>query len=97
MKLIYLYKVLQRIRNYFALKCSSLITKIKFIFMGVQYSKFKSVGIPIIDLSIRKPSYIELGRDVKLNNGELNNQIGFGSMKCTLIAENGKIIIGNKK
>jgi len=65
-------------------------TKWRLIGNGVQFSRYRIVGIPII---INKGGRIVFGDNLQLNNGLASNQIGINT-PCVFRAENGSILIG---
>lgn len=90
-----IYKVIRKL--YCVLLSNPFCHVITFmIFRGnnVQYESFSTHGIPIITLD-RKKSKISIGKNLRMNNGNASNCIGF-SARCTLTATNGgNIHIGN--
>lgn len=53
----------------------------------VQYGSFRTNGIPIINVD-RKGGRIFIGNNLRMNNGNANNNIGF-NCRCTLISMDG--------
>ncbi len=68
-----------------------LHTKWRLIGNSVQYANYRIVGTPIIEISGN--GRIVLGDNLQMNNGMLDNQIGYNN-PCILRAENGSILIG---
>ena len=61
---------------------------------AVRYGSFSTSGIPIISVD-RKGSRIIIGENLRMNNGNANNNIGF-SARCSLMAiDGGNLRIGN--
>ena len=88
---IFLFKVIRKIFY----KASSIyafcITKVLFAFMGIESQRFKTRGIPIVNI---KEGAIKIGKDFKMNNGLSGNTVGFSS-PCILKAENANLTIGD--
>lgn len=93
--LLILFKASKRIFNAFQLKHSYIATKFYFLIFGVEHGEFNTAGTPYVDLSYSKKSKIKIGKNFRMNNGMARNQIGYGDLKCTLIADGGNITIGN--
>lgn len=72
-----------------------IVTRVKFWFLGIEHEDFNTAGIPFLDLSYSKKSKIKIGKAFRMNNGMARNQIGYGALKCTLIADGGNITIGD--
>lgn len=71
-----------------------IVTSIILCGNNVQYENFSTNGIPIITLD-RKKSKISIGKNLRMNNGNANNCIGFSS-QCSLMAiDGGNIYIGD--
>ena len=71
-----------------------LITVYKFKCLGVHYKAFETSGVPFVDVARGAASSITIGTGLRMNNGSYRNQIGFGCLKCTIIADGGNIQIG---
>jgi Acetyltransferase (isoleucine patch superfamily) len=82
--------------NLFCYKLKRLyaIIKTKFILWenGVCYGHYKIVGTPIVQVTGK--GKISFGNNLQMNNGLLNNQIGYNT-PCIFRAENGSIFIGD--
>ena len=66
-------------------------TKRRLIGNGVEHKKYRIVGTPIIEISGN--GKIVFGDNIQMNNGLLDNQIGYNT-PCIFRAENGSITIG---
>ena len=67
-------------------------TRFLFKKAGVVFRGFITAGVPFV---IIKNGTIELGDNLRLNNGMSANQIGFGSTPCSFVACGGKIQVGD--
>lgn len=93
--LLYIYKGFGILKRSFSLRIDYILTLYKFKCFGVNYSDFETSGVPFIDVSLKNASSITVGKRFRMNNGAYCNQIGFGNLKCTLIADGGNIKIGD--
>ena len=82
-----LHKTIYRAKRVFGI----LHTKWRLIGNSVHYANYRIVGTPIIEISGN--GRIVLGDNLQMNNGMLDNQIGYNN-PCILRAENGSILIG---
>lgn len=64
-----------------------VITRVMLLGNGVCYKKFTTRGIPIVKV-YRKGSRITLGDNLKMNNKNYGNYIGYAA-RCTLLASDG--------
>lgn len=72
---------------------SNISTNIKFCCQNVSFTNFKSVGIPVINVS--NDGHMTVGRDFRMNNGAKGNPIGC-FQKCTIIVDrNATLTIGD--
>lgn len=85
---MFLYKSIKKVWQVFLYNpfCHA-VTSIILRGNNVQYKNFSTNGFPIITLD-RKKSKISIGKNLRMNNGNANNCIGF-SAPCTLTAING--------
>lgn len=81
-----LYKIIRGYYYYF-------MTKIKFDFNGVIYSKFVVYGIPILRKS--KSATLKIGNNFTFNNDFAGNIIGRQQPCIFMVSENAKLTIGN--
>jgi acetyltransferase-like isoleucine patch superfamily enzyme len=82
-------KIFRGIEQYY----SYLMTYYKFKVFDVQFSSFRTAGVPVIDLY--DGGRLRIGEDFKMNNGSLHNRIG-RQQPCFFIANNGgQITIGD--
>jgi acetyltransferase-like isoleucine patch superfamily enzyme len=82
-------KVFREIDRYY----SYLMTYYKFKVFDVQFSSFRTLGVPVIDLY--DGGRLLIGNKFKMNNGSRHNRIG-RQQPCFFIANNGgQIIIGD--
>lgn len=87
--LMFLYKALRKLwrtllRNPFC----HIATQILMRGNDVVYGSFSTNGIPIIAVDSKRKSRITIGRNLRMNNGNADNCIGF-SARCTLITADG--------
>lgn len=68
-----------------------IITKRRFRINGVKHESYKCYGIPYIE--VEDGCEIVLGNNFAMNNGIINNMIGFGN-PCVLRCRKGNIYIG---
>ena len=68
-----------------------IITKMRFSINGVKHKSYKCYGIPYIE--VEDGSEIVLGDNFAMNNGMINNMIGYGN-PCVLRCRKGNISIG---
>ena len=73
-----------------------MITWCKLSCLCKEFHDFYTAGIPYIEVSRRRGGVIKIGRNFSMNNGMANNQIGFGKTPCSLIVNNGEILIGDE-
>jgi acetyltransferase-like isoleucine patch superfamily enzyme len=72
---------------------SYLMTRYKFKVFNVQFSSFRTGGVPVIDLY--DGGSLRIGEGFKMNNGSRHNRIG-RQQPCFFVANNGgQIIIGD--
>lgn len=90
-----LYKGITIPIKQFVFLIDHIITSVKFRLLGIEHEDFNTAGIPFLDLSYSKKSKIKIGKSFRMNNGMSRNQIGYGNLKCTLIADGGNITIGD--
>jgi acetyltransferase-like isoleucine patch superfamily enzyme len=82
-------KIFRGIEHYY----SYLMTYYKFKVFDVQFSSFRTAGVPVIDLY--DGGKLRIGEGFKMNNGSLHNQIG-RQQPCFFVANNGgQITIGD--
>ena len=89
-----IYKGIGTIKRMVTLRLDHLITVFKFMCLGVNYKSFETSGVPFVDVARSSASSITIDKGLRMNNGSYRNQIGFGSLKCTIVADGGDIIIG---
>lgn len=89
-------RVCYKLIHEFFYKCQRLFsiihTKFRLVGNGVIYNDYRIVGTPIIHVG--EHGKIVFGDNVQMNNGLMDNQIGFNS-PCVFRAEYGAIIIGD--
>lgn len=89
-------KIICRIIYALKYKISRLLgviyTKFQLVGNGVCYQRYRIVGSPIIN--VKAHGKITFGDNLMMNNGLLDNQIGFNS-PCVFRAINGEITLGN--
>lgn len=92
MKLHLIYKIIRRIFLRFKNIYETIITKVVFWGNDVQYSTFKTVGIPYVSVAIGGSCLI--GSNLRMNNGIVGNPIG-NYNRCTIFVDKGaKLILG---
>lgn len=69
-----------------------IITKRRFSINGVKHKSYKCYGIPYIE--VEDGCEIVLGDNFAMNNGMINNMIGYGN-PCVLRCRKGNITIGD--
>jgi acetyltransferase-like isoleucine patch superfamily enzyme len=89
----YSYRVPRKISRWIGSHYSYLVTLYKFKVFDVQFSSFRTFGVPVIDLY--DGGALRIGGNFKMNNGSRHNRIG-RQQPCFFIANNGgQIIIGD--
>lgn len=87
--LMFLYKAVRKLwRTLLRDPFCHVATQILMRGNDVIYGNFSTNGIPIITIDSKRKSRITIGRNLRMNNGNADNCIGF-SARCTLIAVDG--------
>lgn len=86
-----LYSLIHRCVYRFKRIVGIVHTKWRLIGNGVEYENYRIVGTPILEISGN--GKIVFGNNIQMNNGLLDNQIGYNT-PCIFRAENGSITIG---
>ena len=85
---MFIYKSIRKIWRIFVYKpCCYVVTLILMRSNDVRHGRFRTNGIPIIFID-RKGGKITIGNNLRMNNGNADNNIGF-SNRCSLVAKNG--------
>lgn len=72
-----------------------LRTWVQFFCFCEEFHKFKTSGVPYVNISAQSGGTIRIGQNFQMNNGMSGNRIGYGETPCVLHAEGGKITIGD--
>lgn len=87
--LMFLYKAVRKLwRTLLHDPFCHVATKVMMRGNGVVYESISTNGIPIVAVDRKKRSGITIGRNLRMNNGNADNCIGFPA-RCTLIAADG--------
>ena len=89
----YSYFIPRKVFRFLEQQFAHLVTYYKFRVFDVNFSSFKTRGVPVID--IYDGAQLRLGASFKMNNGIRHNRIG-RQQPCFFIANNGgRIVIGD--
>lgn len=72
-----------------------LVTCLLLYMGGVKFKRINTSGIPVVRQNKKTGSSIIIGDNFRMNNGSRRNPLGFGSIKCSFIANGGSISIGD--
>ena len=87
--ILFLYKGLQKL--YKLLLCNPFCYTVTLLMMyvnGVRHSSFHTNGIPIISVSYKTRGRVTIGDNLRMNNGNTSNNIGF-TTRCTFVVAGG--------
>jgi len=89
-----LLKALRYLYNIVKFSYNHLYVYMIFKVLNVSFTKFKTCGIPIVNVGSKNGGNLIIGNNFKMNNGLSANNIGFNT-PCVLSAKGGTITIGN--
>lgn len=93
MKVYLLYKIIRSLFLLIKNSFDTILTRIIFWGNHVQYSSFKTIGIPYVSVAIG--GSCSFGHNLRMNNGIVGNPIGSYN-RCTLFVDKGaKLVIGS--
>lgn len=91
---VFIFKGLRSISSFLCNQLDAIVTSVVLRGSGVQYSSFKTVGVPYVSVA-RKADKCIIGPGFVMNNGERGNPIGCNE-RCTIFVDNhSELIIGS--
>lgn len=87
------YKIFRKVFRVIHFKVDHIITYFQFKILNINFNRFSTAGIPIIDVGSKMGGSIMIGDNFRMSNGLTFNHIGFPT-PCVLHAKGGNIVIG---
>lgn len=89
---VYIFKIIKRIKSNMLIPVDQILTYIALYSNGVTFSKFRSYGVPKINITLGGKCIIGYG--FKINNRESSNPIGRFHPCSLFVGKKGELIIG---
>lgn len=91
--IIYLFKIIRRFKKIILKPFDFFVTYFLFMSNGVNFSNFKTNGIPLVNVTLT--GHFDIGNHFKMNSRESSNPIGRFNKCSFFIGKKASLIIGN--